>query len=856
VRLALFYMNIHRTLTAYSLLNLGNTVGVDKRQTPLPTRHNISQIITPLVTGRWIASIDSQLQLSPQTDASKISCTLSICTGPLICGARQAIGVDWATLSLKVSLRANQPQQISFVTNCSAPAYVGLKNMVIPGLGQPLTSTVISTRTMTLTAPPEISTITQTLVDPPQVSTITTTVDPTPEPIQTYSVPVLTECEAGSVILVSAPNNSDFMVLSALDQWAPYDAEVASANQSLTFTPCNGRNLCTFHTFDEYYHCDWVGQPQTVPDHESLTLTCPEASVFPVQRPDPAYGTSNVNIKIGRTCPYIVVQMGCSRNADCTVDAYSSATPEVSFVYPWIASFRVKVVGSRWTRAQWSVSHANIDSEGPKSYDQRRGEWLDVKPASRVETGLISIVVECKTTEEIQVRMYNACPKTVILGIPDVGDWLFLQPSDERTFYLEKENPIASLTPISGEQLCAKIEQTGIDYCDYEMLEFGMLDQDVIQISCPDESFPTEVDITGETIRLDVGISSTTLNLAAQMDCVPGNPCSASRLGGGWNAFIGEYPVTAPTTRLRVRAFGSILPSRMVYAEWSVQFSGDPATKNISVQANAEWLDISVPSDATSIQLYGSAFYDPPQEPTPEPTPGPPPNTEILFSLANNCVDIYNIANALLGVPRDSDLFLALSDSGSSPTRAGFDSDNPKLIFTSLTGRKMCAVVQRTGTRICGTDNVVVSDLEENDFLSLDCPDAPPYPVVDSGISVSLFTHETSPNLVVQLGCEQPGGPCFSYTTKNNAHLELQYSLLKPMLRFRVRVFTSIADGQRLNYVEWQVRISKGPDIRPKVSYYQPKGQWLDISILSDATYIEIHGYGSKIGSIPEGPDT
>ena len=70
--------------------------------------------------------------------------------------------MNWETLSLKVSLRANQPQLISFITNCSAPAYVGLRNMVIPGIGQALTSTVISTRTMTFTAPPELSTITET----------------------------------------------------------------------------------------------------------------------------------------------------------------------------------------------------------------------------------------------------------------------------------------------------------------------------------------------------------------------------------------------------------------------------------------------------------------------------------------------------------------------------------------------------------------------------------------------------------------------------------------------------------------------------------------------------------------------
>jgi hypothetical protein len=90
-------------LTAYSLLNLGNTAGIDKRQTPLPTLHNISQVVTPLVTGRWIASIESQLQVSPQTDEFRPSCTISICTGPLICGARQTIGENWSKLSLKVA---------------------------------------------------------------------------------------------------------------------------------------------------------------------------------------------------------------------------------------------------------------------------------------------------------------------------------------------------------------------------------------------------------------------------------------------------------------------------------------------------------------------------------------------------------------------------------------------------------------------------------------------------------------------------------------------------------------------------------------------------------------------------------
>jgi hypothetical protein len=289
----------------------------------------------------------------------------------------------------------------------------------------------------------------------------------------------------------------------------------------------------------------------------------------------------------------------------------------------------------------------------------------------------------------------------------------------------------------------------------------------------------------------------------------------------------------------------------MVQAEWSVQFSGDPATTLF--QANAEWLDIIVPSDATSIQLYASALYDPPQEPAPE----LPPATRFSINFDNQCVDYVDSADVLIGVPRESDLFLAPGNRGSFPTGDVFDSDDPKLIFTSLTGRQMCAVVDRTGFRICGTDNVAVSDFGQDEFLRLECPDpVPPQPVADRTIDILIVTDETSPNLVVQIGCEQPGGPCFSYTAGNTAYHGFQYPMLDPMLRLRVRVFASIGNGQSLSHVEWSAMISFG--LRGYfVPYVQRKGEWFDISVPSDATYIEIRGNGFENGSIPEsGPYT
>jgi hypothetical protein len=596
--------------------------------------------------------------------------------------------------------------------------------------------------------------------------------------------------------------------------------------------------LCTFHIFDEYYHCDWVGQPQTVPARESLTLTCPEESNFPVTPPSEGDGTSPVSIKIGRTCPYAVTQMGCSRYETCTVHGYASTRPEFLTTYPWLATFKVKVVGagSGWTRAHWSVSFANTDSGGPMSYDQRRGEWLEITPEPRADTGLISIVVDCKTTEEIQVKVINECILPVILGIPEAGEWITLQSNNERDFYLEKDNPTATLTPLNGQLLCVHNDRTAANYCNYETIYLSdMLDQDVIRIPCP-KDYPLPVDTSGQSIQLSVRTpATTTFNFAMQIGCVPENPCSpVYSLEGGSQSGIPLYPVTSPATRLRVRAF----PAPMFHAEWSVQFSDGPVTTLI--QPNAQWLDIDVPSDATSITLYGDAFDGPPPEP-------------VTLSVINAC---DNAAEALISVPRESDLLIApsLDEVGLRPGM--IYSDDPQIFFTSLTGRQMCAVVERTGSGSCGIDGIVASGLMDSDIVRLECPDdGPPLPVSDNIMPVIIITDQTSPNLVVQFGCETEGGDCFSYAAGRNANRDLKYPVLEPMLRFRVRIYAEIGYGEALSYVKWQVKVFT----LAEQIYYRQKGEWLEVyippSVLitsDDGSSIIIKGFGFESGSSPE----
>lgn len=129
------------------------------RQAVMPTKHNISEIITPLTTGRWTASIDAQLQPS-QMDISTLKCTLAICTSPTLCGAARSIGTSWSTFVLKVQLRAHEQQTISFVTSCSTPAYVAIRNIVLPGQGGAIATVTASQNATTMPA----STVTSTVV--------------------------------------------------------------------------------------------------------------------------------------------------------------------------------------------------------------------------------------------------------------------------------------------------------------------------------------------------------------------------------------------------------------------------------------------------------------------------------------------------------------------------------------------------------------------------------------------------------------------------------------------------------------------------------------------------------------------
>jgi hypothetical protein len=870
----------------YSLLQVGEFADIERRQAGLPTQHNIPQTVTPLLTGRWTAGIDARLQMSSQANTPDPNCTLAICTGVNLCGAARSIGVNWVTYQLKVQLRANDVHTISFVTTCSSPAYVALRNLVIPGSGStaaPVTSTLVIpttlpaqvsmttvteslTLTETLTSPPELLTVT--VSSPPELSTVTVTQVSTAT--ETQALPSTTQpspgfsirynwdyggnddCGDGAIVLVSAPNNPDFMILNRNN----YDEiSIDSANYSLTLTLLNGRKLCTYHGFDEYEHRDWEGVPQTIEMREQrdgLNLRCPHSDGWPVDPPDQSYGTSNIFLQIDTSCPNVIKQIGCSRYFPCTVDAYSSTNAQpISFVYPFNEWLRFKAVGTGWTKAYWTVSYGGLVMA---EYTQHRGERIDIAQNNALNNvGDVQVAVNCRTVREVQV--INYCQFPILLGKSSVEDLQILEYFGTSSLDLDQNELGVLFTPLDGQYLCAQDQQTSEEICGYDTITVGLLesmDLHSYQLECSN-GVPSSLDISGPGIPLEVrGNILDRINLVIQIGCEPNQPCNAIHL----YADIGlststTYPITSPMQRLRVKAFGADPRARLYFAVWSVDIPDKPTAT--LTQENGQWMTIDVPADASSISLSVAASYDPSQpnqEPTEDPDSDnnepPPPARLLSLGMSNFCTT----DSVIIGNPSDLEYFVLGGNSGAGFSSAA-TSNEPRLIFEPPSGRQLCASLDRTSLYACGVDSIVARDLADGDDVQITCPgNGPPRPDAATTIPASIGTTNTSPNLAVQVGCE-PGNYCLSRVRSGyGTFVSFDYPILSPMARFRVRIFAASAGGQVLSYVEWQVGFSGSP----QTTYYQAKGQWFEVLVPADATSIEISGNAVQNGEMPAGP--
>lgn len=239
------------------------------------------------------------------------------------------------------------------------------------------------------------------------------------------------------------------------------------------------------------------------------------------------------------------------------------------------------------------------------------------------------------------------------------------------------------------------------------------------------------------------------------------------------------------------------------------------------------------PSSSSSSESSTSTL-----EPAPEPEPEPEPNIWFSLSAINYCSEGNS---AIFSTPDSKDwlIFLAGSSLG-----FGLYSGDPTASFAPTSGVRMCAKVERTGIEQCAYDVLEVTSLRSQDIITLTCPDpAPPRPDLSTPIPLNIRTSASSPNLVIQIGCE-PGNYCLSYAIQGNSqNNDFSYPILSPMARLRVKVF-----GSNMRYAEWKIAFS-GAAPRTR---YQPNTQWLDITVPVGASRIDLQASGMYSGTAPE----
>lgn len=157
-------LHTERPVDLISILEVGNS-GDDlgKRQSPSgSTQSNFTETFSPPKAQRWTLSIEAQLKDAPvfQNIIPHSKCTLRICLGDGVCGALKSLGTDWVKVSLITQLPANITQSAVFVTSCSGPISIALRNMNVPGRVLVITRTATMAQMGVVTLPAVTQTVT------------------------------------------------------------------------------------------------------------------------------------------------------------------------------------------------------------------------------------------------------------------------------------------------------------------------------------------------------------------------------------------------------------------------------------------------------------------------------------------------------------------------------------------------------------------------------------------------------------------------------------------------------------------------------------------------------------------------
>jgi hypothetical protein len=293
-----------------------------------------------------------------------------------------------------------------------------------------------------------------------------------------------------------------------------------------------------------------------------------------------------------------------------------------------------------------------------------------------------TLELECPTST-VYAKVVNSCPvdNPAIFGVSREADWVILRAGDSFDFNVPVDDASATFTPLGGYRMCALSGLGTANACGTDLFQLtGIVDQDVVQLNCPD-SPPPPADMSS-TIPLSINTGPSCPNLLVQIGC-EGTYCQGLAYVEGSENVALSYPVLSPAARLRVR----ILRSAYSSIKWTVAFSG--ADPRFLDQANSQWLDVAVPNDATQISLRTSCTLD---------------AAVFYVGVVNNCPGSFVVVK---GSAQQSPTTLQ----GFTGTYFAVYTDFPRLSFEVMDGRVVCArSTYRPGPTQCGTSFSVDAD--------------------------------------------------------------------------------------------------------------------------------------------------